>query len=429
VEDEETDVNFYSTFAQPAMIALARAGNRGVRVDVGLRKTLELKAEQQKEETTEKLLKILGHEVNPNSPKQVKELLYEELGLPEQHKRKVGGRGIGAVTSDEEAIKKLRRLDPTKSDVLDLLLDFRGFSKMASSMRTLLEEREGESYFVTSYNATGTTTGRISSSQTILGLGGNLQNQARGPSRRIFVPRKGYCFVKADASQAEARVVAVLMGDEKLQAQFADPSWDVHLENAQLLYGGTLEELREEDARRERKEVRDSRRRKTKAITHGANYKGGPHVVVKSADIPYNEAKLMIAKYRRLHPLLLFWWEKVEALVRSRGVMKTTWGRIRIFLGRIDEATFRAAVAHEPQSTVGDLINRAFFRLDARGEGKWWPLLQVHDEIVCEVRKEDVEEVIAAMREEFTFPMEGLGGLSIPVEVAVGDNWYDVKEI
>ena len=423
--------SFYHSFAQPAMLALARAGNRGCRVDVKLRKTLVEKALLAAAVATESLTKLLGRKVNPNSPKQVKELFYEEFRLPVQKSRPIGGYP-GKPTTNDEALTKLQRLFPEHSEVISAILSYRGETKRAAMLSVPLEVRNGESYFVTSYNATGTTTGRISSSGTILKLGGNIQNQERGPSRRVFIARKGMVFVKSDSSQAESRVVAALCRDEALLEKFSDPEFDIHLENAQLIYGGTLKDLAAEDLERSEGRLADSKRRRAKGVTHGANYRGGPRVAVKQAGVPYSEAKMAIGKYRATHPLLLRWWDSIETMLLSTRQLRSTWGRLRIFLNRMDESTLKAAVAHEPQSTVGDLINHAFFRLDEElALLDAWPLLQAHDEIVCECWPEDVEAVAALMKKYFEWPMTFKGiaePLIIPSDLATGLNWYDLEK-
>ncbi len=432
-------MTFYHDFAQPAMLALARAGNRGCLVDTTLREKLHAEAVVAQATTAASLAKLLGRDINPDSPKQVQELLYDEMKLPVQRKPSKGG-FPGGITSDEEAIKKLRRLVPASVSILNLLLDYRGQSKDRSQLECPLEIRDGKSYFITSYNATGTTTGRISSSEHILGFGGNLQNQKRGPSRRCFIARPGFVFVKADGSQAEARVVAALCGDRALLGRFGDPDFDIHLENAQLLYGGTVKELKEEDSAWKMAiskggnvgGQRDSRRQRTKGVTHGANYRGGPNVAVKQADIPFAEAKVAVARYRATHPLLLQWWDWVDLEISNVRRLRTCWGRLRIFLGRLDDTTLREATAFEPPSTVGDLINHAFFRLDERliSTGGY-PLLQAHDEIVAEVPITAKDATIAMMREEFEVPLTFRTGLTvrIPAEIAFGPNWYDVEKV
>ena len=238
-------------------------------------------------------------------------------------------------------------------------------------------------------------------------------------------------FVKADGSQAEARVVAALCEDGPLLAKFEDPSFDIHVENAVLVYGGTPEAIIAEDRLRAAGKLPDSRRRKTKGVTHGANYQGGPRIAQKQADIPFSEAKVAIERYRAGKPLLLAWWRRVEETLLRYHMMRTVWGRHRIFMGRIDEATLREATAYEPQSTVGDLINHAFFQLDAALEAiGGWPLLQAHDEVVCEVPKGREAEGVALVRKWLELPLPfARGPLRIPAEVAIGPNWYDLEKV
>lgn len=440
-------MSFYHDFAQPAMIALARAGNRGVLVDVPLRNKLVAEKKQEFDATVARLADTVGRPINPDSPKQVQTLLYEDLKLPVQRKRPKGGKGVGAVTSDEEAIKALRRIAPQHSEVLTLVLDCRGLSKDVSSLMTPLETRsDGQSYFVTTYNATGTVTGRVSSSAPIhTDAGGNMQNQKRGPTRRMFVARPGHVLVKGDGSQAEARVVAALMHDEDWLAKFRDPAYDVHVDNVTLIHGVTHDEALAEARmtpeervvwRRPRgiqtADVRDSLRQQCKPITHGAHYKAGPRAVSKIGDIPFHEAKWGLEKYTRARPRLAQWWSRVESVLQTTRTLRTIWGRVRVFMGRLNDQTLREAVAHEPQSTVGDLINHAFFRLDLDGDGVWYPLIQAHDEVVLEVPEAHVTEAVDRLRHWLEYPLAYpwlSQPLVIPAEIKVGTNWFDMKGV
>jgi DNA polymerase-1 len=437
--------DFYHDFAQPAMLALARAGNRGCLVDTALRERLKADAEARAAAAQLGLDAICERAVNVNSPKQCAALLYDEWKLPEQRKPSSGG-FPGGVTTDEEAIKKVRRLVPTYAEPLTLILDIRGAMKEVSMLSVRLEPRaEGEA-FVTSYNATGTTSGRISSSATILGFGDNLQNRSRGPSRRMFVARPGMVFVKGDGSQAEARVVASLMGDVAWLDRFADPLYDVHIENASFVFATTEEIVRAEAKIRDGGERKaflhtaglplgqppyvDSLRQRSKPVTHGANYKGGPHVAVKMADVPYAEAKVGLERYLRHRHLLPAWWDRVATTLLCERALRTVWGRLRVFLGRVgEESTLREAVAFEPQSTIGDLVNHAFFKLDTELDAIGaYPLLQAHDEIVIECPRERVAFAAERLQHwlQLPLPME-TGALRIPAEVKVGVNWYDLE--
>ena len=440
-------MGFYRDFAQPAMIALARAGNRGVLVDVPLRNRLVEEKRQKFEATKAELAAVVGRSVNPDSAKQVQALLYDDLKLPIQRKRPPGGKGLGAVTSDEEAIKALRRLAPQHSNVLTLVLDCRGLSKDVSGLMTPLETRaDGQSYFVTTYNATGTVTGRVSSSAPIhTDAGGNMQNQARGPARRIFKARSGMMLVKGDGSQAEARVVAALMKDEKWLEQFRTPGYDVHVDNVTLIHGLSQDDVKAEAKmtpaervvwRRARgiqtADTRDSLRQQCKPITHGAHYKGGPRAVSKIGDIPFQEAKWGLSKYTRARPLLARWWETVEQMLTTTRTLRTVWGRVRVFMGRLNDQTIREAVAHEPQSTVADLVNHAVFQLDQDGAGVWYPLIQAHDEVVLEVPEALVDVAVTRLRHWLEYPLvypELSCPLVIPADIKVGPNWYDMKEV
>ena len=446
-------MTFYKDLAEPAMIALARAGNRGVRVDVALRNALVAQEKDREVDLRKELSDFAGKAMNPNSPKQIAGLLYTDLKLPVQKKRPKNPGGIGAVTADNEAIKKLRRFRPEHQKLLTLILDARSVSKTISQLQTQLETRaDGESYFVTTYNATGTVTGRVSSSQPIhTDAGGNIQQQKRGPTRRIFTARDGFVLIKCDGSQAEARDVAALMRDEDWLEKFRDPLYDAHTENAMLIYRGTQEQIVQDrhDTPALRKahraewgcavpdtagNLRDSLRQLSKPITHGAHYKAGPAAVSKIGDIPYAEAKHGLEVYVRSRGApLRQWWARVEEMLQTTRCITTVWGRVRYFFGRYNDATIRDAVAHEPQSTVGDIINNAMIHLDCelRSMGGY-PLIQAHDEIVCEVPEAAVDDAVPIIRKWFEVPLAHPGisqPLVIPADVSVGLNWYDQKKV
>ena len=417
---------FYRDFAQPAMLALARAGNRGCLIDVPLRRTFAESARARVAEAQAVLDAAVGSELNCNSPKQVKALLYDRLKLPEQYKFTGKKR---SVSSDNEAISKLQRSYPEHDTVLSAILGVRQGLKEAQQHEVKLEQRPEGEVFPTSYNATGTKTGRISSSATLLGFGDNLQNRKRGPSRKCFRARPGMIFVKADGSQAEARVVAALCRDTALLERFADPGFDIHAENAAMIYHVTEAEVQAQAKEYKAAGRGDSWRQRTKGITHGANYQGGPKVAVKQADIPFAEAKMAIAAYRRSRPLMLSWWDRVEETVILTRRIRTCWGRLRVFFKRIDARCLREATAQEPQSTVGDLINHAFFRLDeSLASLGAYPLLQAHDEIVCEAPLGTEDEVATLLQAEMQFPLPmETGPLVIPAEVQIGPNWGELE--
>ncbi len=411
LENEMTELGVlkhYREIAQPAMISLARAGNRGVLVDIALRDVYMKDYELKLEKVKDKLLVLIGKPLNPNSPKQMKEYLYTTLNLPPQHHYRTK-----LVTCDEEAIDKLRLKYPQHEDFFDLVIDYREAVTLMSLLRA---ELTLDNRCQTSYNATGTVTGRISSSETIWKTGANLQQQPRGKFRRIYIAPLGMLFVKADLSQAEARVVAHLSKNEELIKLFEDPKFDVHMWNTSLI----LEKPQDQISKAERHNGKQS--------LHSANYKGGPRTAVKHAKIPYAQAKHALEKYQQSSPDLLKWWDKVEEQLLATRKFMTPLGRLRIFLDRINQTTLRSAIAFVPQSTIGDQINRAFSRIDFRLPKGCRLILQIHDEVVCESPPALVLKCASIIKEELEHPIVINGReLIVPSEVSVGKNWFDLE--
>ncbi len=416
LEKEMKELNvwdFYRNLAQPAMVALARAGNRGVLIDLEAREKLRIETEAKLEVTKTGLSRGLGKDFNPNSHKQVKELFYDDYKIPPIRHPKTQ-----QVTANEEALEKIAEKYPRHKELIDLILSYRGDTKLLGTF--INSELNEEGRFPTSYNATGTKTGRISSSKTIDGLGGNHQQSPRGPFRRIFIAPPGKVLIKADLSQAEARVVAWVAGIESLIEKFQDPSFDVHTYNASLIFGISLDK------------VTKDQRTSGKSSLHSANYMGSPATAVKHAKVSYQVAKHALDRYKASIPELERWWSRVEDEIGATRMLRTPLGRLRIFMGRLNRETIRSAVAFVPQSTVGDIINRAFFILSNKLPPKCFPILQVHDEIVVEALEEDVSWCVALIRDCLQIPIliEGIKQpLKIPCEIKIGPNWFDMKEI
>jgi len=401
--------DFYREVAHPCMLALCRTGYRGVSINKEAVKRRKKIAEESKSKALKSLESSVGRPVNPNSPKQVKELLFRDLALPPQISRKTG-----KETTDAETIEKLILKHPDFKKFLQPILDYRDAVKTLSFLEMKLDSR---GKMVTSFNATGTKTGRISSSKTALGFGSNLQQQPRGEFREIYVADSGKVLVKADLSQAEIRVVAGIAGIEDLLRNFKNPDFDIHRWNASLIFSKPIEEISKKE------------RQQAKHCLHSANYKGGPGTAQKHAKVPYRVAKVALEKYIRAIPDLSRWWEETEDKIRSTRKLTTPYGRLRVFLGRMDQTTFRSGIAQVPQSTVGDHINICLSILDSdlpKIDPDAFPILQVHDEIVCEVPNNP--EVIRACGNKIKETLESPISIEdreiiIPTEVLVGKSW------
>ncbi len=420
----------YFNHVHPLAIALAAAQDRGVLIDQTARSELVVRFKKKVVDTQAKVNSLIGREININSPKQVKELLYDEMKLPTVYKDK-------KVTTDEDAILRLHKQYPDEP-ILTMIISYRKDSKLIS---TFLEaETDEDGRMRTSYNVSGTKNFRISSSKNLWGSGTNLQNIpiGRRPGveniRHIFIASPGCSFVKGDLSQAETMVVARILcryNDYTLWDKYvSDPGFDIHKWAAAPIF--RVPEI----------DVTPYQRTVGKVANHAGNYCAGPGVIQSEArkyaidGIDYHMAKRIIDTRRAAIPGLVKWWKGVEVQIRRTRTMTTCLGRRRLFFGRFDDnATIRDAVAFEPQSTVGDVCNTIFRRLshsncDCISSKKWLPVLQVHDEVVVETPDEYIEEVKTEMKKASIVPLwlnKDMEPLIIPIEIKVGKNWRDCK--
>ena len=414
----------YFNHVHSLAFALAAAQDRGVLIDKAARAELVTKFKKKVVDTQDKVNSLIGRVININSPKQVKELLYDEMKLPTVYKDK-------RITTDEDALLRLHKQYPYEP-ILNLIISYRKDSNLIS---TFLEaETDEDGRMRTSYNPSGTKNFRISSSKNLWGSGTNLQNIpiGRRPGveniRHIFIASEGCSFVKGDLVQAETMLVARILcryNDYTLWDKYVNiPDFDIHTWAASGVLGVPESEITVEQ-----------RQGPGKVGNHAGNYCAGPKVVQSTAmkygiDMDYQMAKLIVDKRRKMIPGLVKWWKDVEVQIRRTRTMTTCLGRRRLFFGRFDDnATIRDAVAFEPQSTVGDVCNRVFTHLyEVLQDISALPVLQVHDEVVVETPDEYIEEVKTEMKKAAIVPLwlnKDMEPLIIPIEIKVGKNWRD----
>ncbi|MHA1759111.1 MAG: DNA polymerase [Candidatus Heimdallarchaeota archaeon] len=410
--------------------AMADATEHGILID-------QKRREEIREEQTKKLVQIekelsavAGTETfNPRSPKQVAQLLHDKMGLPKSYNR------AGSVTTDELTLKKLQRKFPTHS-VLQLILDHRKTAKLISSFLSMKLDADGR--MRSSFNISGTSTGRMSSSKTVEDTGGNFQNIPVGKSqgvlnvRDVFIPSKGKVLIKADLSQAEALVVAHILtryNDYSLYDRYNDPDFDIHKWMASIIF--------DVDIRNVTKDQRD----KGKLANHSGNYVAGPNVLVTKAikeyipGITYGVAKQILEKRHKAIPGLRIWWQDVNRQLLKTRTLKTCFGRRKIFFDRIDKNSLRSAVAFEPQSIVVDVLNYLitylYQNVILRNECGFQILIQVHDEIVGECYEKSVSTVVKVIQDYSKIPLpinpDLENDLIIPIDIEVGPNWKDTE--
>ena len=404
----------YHEHVHPLIQPLLDMQIRGVKIDM---KKKVLAAESTREEiaTSQKRLnEAVGYELNVNSPKQMKAFLYEDLKLPSVVNRKTG-----TITADEAALRKLAKAYP--NPIFDLVIHIRGQRKLLS---TYLEASvDPDARFRCSYILSGTETGRLASKTSVTGTGGNLQNVPKGIAREIFVPDEGKMFMSGDLSQAEARVVAYLAGEQQLIKAF-ETGGDVHKRVAGIMFDKPLDKISHEE------------RELGKRIVHASNYGMGAGKLAELSGMSYYEAEEKMNLYHVHFPKIRIWHMAVEAQLKKTRVLTTPMGRKRMFFGRWNKAMLRDAYAYVPQSTVADVALKGMVNLYNAPYKQYEIVFNIHDEIVIQMLKHNAGDsdaswiayMKALMVECMSVPLTIDGKtFTIPVSVKVGMNWNEVS--
>ncbi len=351
-----------------------------------------------------------GHEFNVDSPKQLSEVLFDELGLTPGKKNRNG------YSTDARVLKELT----AEHELPGLMLEYREYAKIKSTyIDALPSMRAGDGRIHSSFNEMVTTTGRLSSSNP------NLQNipvrtDFGRQIRTCFVPlAEGELFLSADYSQIELRLLAHLSGDEHLISSF-NSGEDFHASTASRVFGVPMEE------------VTPQMRSRAKAVNFGIVYGQQAYGLSQSLHIPFYEAKEMIDRYFEVHPGVRAYLDGVVAQAHEDGYASTLFGRRRYIPElRAKNAAQRGfgertAMNHPMQGTAADIIKIAMRQVQEelvnRGLGARL-MLQVHDELDLSVPESEVEEVSQLLQGI----MESVVELSVPllVDVQCGSNWAE----
>jgi len=420
----------YMEKTHPLASALAASSRHGIKVDTIERDKIIVEKKLEIGDVKTKLKKIVAKltgeeekEMNPNSPKQVSDLLYRVMKFPTIYGKNK------KLTVDEEAIRKLGKRYPDEP-VLNLIISYRKAVKLISTYLDVKLTKDNR--MITSYNPSGTKGARISSSKNIWGEGMDLQNIPAGRSkgvaniRNIFVASKGNLLVKGDLSQAETRVVGEILyriGDPTIHDLYQIEGFDIHTWAAAFIFRKNVED------------VTPYERSVGKLRNHSGNYVAGPGVLMKKAlkdgieGITWQFSKQIIDTTHVNVPGLRKWWQCVEMQLRKSRTLSTCLGRTRIFFGRLDDnATIRDAVSWEPQSTVGEVTNMILVKLFEVLDEDCKIIIQNHDEVVVDTPKDKVEHVKLEMQKASIIPLYiNEEPLVIPIEISVGPNWKDCK--
>ncbi|MFB6240108.1 MAG: DNA polymerase I, partial [Gemmatimonadota bacterium] len=375
----QTDV--FEELEIPLIPVLAAMERAGIRLDESVFERLEERLTRELEQVEEEIAKVAGEEVNLRSVPQLRELLFDELGLPVKKRTKTG------PSTDESVLTELAE---EGHEVPRLILDYRELDKLNSTYVSKLPEMVNPETgrLHTSFNQTRAATGRLSSSDP------NLQNipirSALGREvRKGFVPEEGWRFLAADYSQVELRVLAHLSGDEAFVTAFREGR-DIHRETAARIFGVDPDE------------VRGEMREQAKTINYATIYGQGPGALGNQLGISRSRAEEFIEQYFERFSGVADYLERMKETARDRGYVETLTGRRR-YIPEIKSRNpgvrgfgERTATNSPIQGTAADMIKIAMIRLHERlpGTGARM-LLQVHDELIFEVEPELEEETRA----------------------------------
>lgn len=400
----------YDDIDLPLVGVLACMERTGAALDVDHLKALNESTGAEVDRLRAAIYASAGHEFNVDSPKQLSEVLFDELGLTPKKKTRSG------YSTNASVLKELTE----EHELPGLMLEYREYAKIKSTYIDALPRMRAEDGRVhTSFNEMVTTTGRLSSSDP------NLQNipvrtDFGRQIRTCFVPLgEGEVFVSADYSQIELRLLAHLSGDEHLIASF-NSGEDFHTSTASRVFGVPMDD------------VTPQMRSRAKAVNFGIVYGQQAYGLSQSLHIPFYEAKEMIDRYFEVHPGVRTYLDEVVAQAHKDGYAVTLFGRRRYIpelkAKNAAQRGFgeRTAMNHPMQGTAADIIKLAMRQVQdelvARDLGTRL-MLQVHDELDLSVPESEVEEVSDLL----TSVMESVVELSVPllVDVSAGANWAE----
>jgi len=364
---EEGLYDMFTGYVMPFRRVLFEMETKGIRINKELKdEWTQFVEEEELPIALDILEKLVGSPINPNSSKQVGEFLTS-LGIPVQRTDK------GNFSVNEEKLDAIKARFPQHKTILEQLVCTRKLK--AKSLGTYLKSKVSEDGRMrTSYGTT--VTGRLSSKANHEGLGSNLQNQPK-EFRQMFIPDKDQTFLEPDLSQAEALVMAYLMGAEELKKRMQSGE-KIHNIVGEWIYDKSYKKLTP-------KEYLISKR-----TVHGSNYALGERKFATVIDKTVGEAKQIRAKYARVVPELPNYHKRIRETVDRERRITTPYGRRRLFTGFINDDVYRSAYAQTPQSTVVDTINTGILGLWLIKPKDIYLAAQVHDSILISLPKEKV---------------------------------------
>ncbi|WP_017187424.1 DNA polymerase I, partial [Alkalibacillus haloalkaliphilus] len=405
--------NLYYELEMPLSAVLAEMEHTGVKVDVDRLDSMQKDLSNRLSDIEKKIHNLAGSEFNINSPKQLGKVLFEDLELPIIKKTKTG------YSTSADILEKLQH----EHEIVEQILHYRQLSKLQSTYLEGLQKvvHEDTHKIHTRFNQVLTQTGRLSSVEP------NLQNipirlEEGRRIRQAFVPSEDDSVIlAADYSQIELRVLAHIAKDEKLVQAFNEGK-DIHTQTAMDVF-----DVKED-------EIDDLMRRQAKAVNFGIVYGISDYGLSQSLGITRKEAEQFINKYFESYPGVKAYMDNIVTQAKRDGYVETIMKRRR-YLPEINSRNFnrrsfaeRTAMNSPIQGSAADIIKQAMLDVVQSMEGtnlNATMILQVHDELIFEVKKSDVEALQKLVKEAMEQTIE----LSVPllVDSSYGNTWYDAK--
>ncbi len=401
----------FETIEMPLIYSLYDMEVRGIRVNKEALKEYGDHLKVGIVRLEKEIYQLAGEEFNINSPKQLGVILFEKLRLPFGKKTKTG------YSTSADILEKLQAEHP----VVKMILEYRQLTKLKSTYADgLAGYIENDGRIHGRFHQTITATGRISSTEP------NLQNipirvELGRQIRKVFIPQEDYVFLDADYSQIELRVLAHMSGDERLIGAYRDAR-DIHRITASEVFHVPFEE------------VTPALRSSAKAVNFGIVYGISSFGLGQDLNITRKEAERYIEKYFETYPMVKAYLDELVSKAKAEGYSTTLFGRRRpipeLTSSNFMQRSFgeRVAMNSPIQGTAADIIKIAMIRVNQRlKEEKLRSrlILQIHDELLVETHKDEIDQVAKIMTEE----MQGAAKLSVVLETEVkeGANWYEAK--
>jgi len=406
-------INIYELFEKPLIEILANMEISGIKVDSNFLENLSIKFDKQIKDLENEIYKLANKEFNIASPKQLGEIIYNDLKIAVLKKTKKGSFATNARVLEDLAFKGHK--------FPKLILDWRQVSKLKNTYSDSLREHINPKTkrVHTSFLLAATTTGRLASSDP------NLQNipiksDDGKEIRKAFVAEKGYTLISADYNQIEMRILADLADVKELRKAFKNNE-DIHSLTASQVFNIDI------------KEVDQDIRRKAKVINFGIIYGISQYGLAKQIMVSNNEAESFLNSYFLKFPEIKDYMEKTIKFCRKTGYVNNIFGR-RSYITGINDKNYnvrnfqeRAAINAPIQGSAAEIMRLAMIRLDKKIKNiKTKMLLQIHDELIFEVPNNEVKNVCEIIQEEMISVKDSdLHSFTIPltVDINTGDNW------